>query len=84
MYTVEDETFQQARAVVSALARELAAQQASRSRLPVDLRDLVRRSAPSDLAPGGEVAYLQAIADKLEKSFPISELFPRRRRAGRS
>lgn len=84
MYTVEDETFQQARAVLSSLAGELTAQQASGSRHVVDLHDLVRRSAPGDLAPGGEADYLRAIADKLEKSFPISELFPRRRRAGRS
>ena len=83
MYTVEDETFVQARAVVSALARELAAQQASGTWHPVDLRDLVRRGR-DDLPAGGETAYVGALADKLEKSFPIAELFPRRRRANRS
>jgi hypothetical protein len=83
MYTVEDETFVEARAIVSALAGELAAQRASGSRHPVDLHDLVRRST-DHLPEGGETAYLVAIADRLEKSFPISELFPRRRRADRS
>lgn len=84
MFTVEDETFRQARAVLSSLARELTAQQASGSRHSVDLHELVRRSAATDLAPGDEADYLHAIADRLEKSFPISELFPRRRRAGGS
>lgn len=83
MYTVEDETFVQARAIVSAVARELAAQQASGSRHRVALHDLVRRSR-GDLPEGGETAYVGAIAEKLEKSFPISELFPRRRRGDRS
>jgi len=80
MYTVEDETFVQARDILSALARELAAQQASGSPHAVDLLDLVRRIR-DDLPEGGETAYVGAIADKLEKSFPISELFPCRRRA---
>ncbi|MEX0626578.1 MAG: hypothetical protein WD402_08535 [Chloroflexota bacterium] len=81
MYTVDDETFVQARAILSALAREVEAQQASGSRQPVDLQDLVRRSTTDDLPPHGEADYLHSIADRLERSFPISDLFPRRRRA---
>lgn len=81
MYTVEDETFVQARAILSSLARELDAQQASGSQHPVDLHQLIRHAAPPDLESGGEATYLHAIADRLERSFPISELFPRRRRA---
>ncbi len=84
MYTVGDETFVQARAVLSSLARELDAQQASGSHHPVDLYELIRRAAPAGLEVGGEVAHLHSIADKLAKSFPIEELFPRRRRAGSS
>jgi len=82
MYTVEDETFQRARAIVSALSRELTSQQAAGTRLPVDLHELIRRSAVKDLAVDGEAEYLHALADRLERSFPIDELFPRRRRAG--
>lgn len=81
MYTVEDQMFVQARAIISALARELEAQQASGARQPVDLHDLIRRSTNEDLPPNGEADYLHSIAVRLEKSFPISELFPRRRRA---
>jgi hypothetical protein len=81
MYTVEDETFQQARSILVALARELDAQQAAGSRRPVDLHDLVRRSARGDLPESGEADHLHALAEKLQKSFPISELFPRKRRS---
>jgi len=81
MYTVEDQTFVQARAILSALARELETQQASGSRQPVDLHDLIRRSTTDDLPPRGEADYLHSLAEKLEKSFPISEMFPRKRRA---
>jgi hypothetical protein len=80
MYTVEDETFVQARAILSSVARELGAQQASGSRHPVDLHALIRRAAAVNLNPGGEARYLHAIAERLEKSFPIEELFPRRLR----
>jgi hypothetical protein len=81
MYVVEDETFRQARAIISALARELAEQEASRFGRPVDLRKLIRHSASAELPVGGEAEYLSAIADKLEKTFPIEEMFPRKRRA---
>jgi hypothetical protein len=81
MYTVEDETFVQARAVLSSLARELDAQQASGLRHAVDLHALISGAAAGDLEAGSEASYLHAIADRLEKSFPIEELFPRRRRA---
>ena len=84
MYTVEDDLFQRARSIISSLARELTAQQASGSTSPLDLRDLVRRSTNGELPPGGEVDYLQSIADGLARSFPISELFPRRLRARNS
>ena len=80
MYTVEDETFRRARGIVSALSRELTSQEASGSSHAVDLRELVRSAADSG-QPGGEAEYVRAIADRLEKSFPIEELFPRKRRA---
>jgi hypothetical protein len=81
MYTVEDETFVQARAILSSVARELDAQQLSGTQHAVDLHELIRGAAPADLEPGGEAGYLRSIATRLEKSFPIAELFPRRRRA---
>jgi len=81
MYTVEDKLFQRTRSLVSSLSRELTAQRDGAVRRPVDLRDLVRGAAAIDLAEGNEADYVQAIADQLEKSFPIAELFPRRRRA---
>jgi hypothetical protein len=84
MYTVEDELFQRTRSLVASLSRELTAQRDGGVRRPVDLRDLVRGAAPIDLAEGSEADYLDAIADQLEKSFPIAELFPRRRRTGSS
>lgn len=83
MYTVEDETFQQARAIVVALARELDGQKAAGSRRPVDVHNLVRRSTSAELPPDGEADDLHALADKLQKTFPIDELFPRKRRADR-
>lgn len=82
MYTVEDETFRRARAIISALSKELSSQRESGSPHPVDLQELVRRTATAGLQEGGEADYLSAIADRLEKSFPIEELFPRRRKTG--
>ena len=81
MYTVEDETFRGARGIVSALSRELTSQEASGSSHPVNLGALIRSAAPT-VPVGGETEYVRAIADKLEKSFPIEELFPRKRRRG--
>lgn len=81
MYTVEDETFRQARAIVSEIAAELSSQRESGSRRAVDLGALIRSAAPT-VPVGGEAEYLRAIADRLEKSFPIEELFPRKRRRG--
>jgi len=81
MYIVEDETFLRARSILSALAMELTGQHEPGSGGPVDLRGLVRRSARIDLPEGGETDYLASIADKLERTFPIDELFPRKRRA---
>jgi hypothetical protein len=82
MYTVEDETFRPARAIISELSRELSSQRASGSPRPIDLQELVRRAATAGLPEGGEADYLHAIADRLEKTFPIEELFPRRRKSG--
>jgi hypothetical protein len=79
MYVVEDETFQRARSIISTLAAELAEQEASRFGRPIDLRKVIRHSAGADLPVGGEADYLSAIADKLEKTFPIEALFPRKR-----
>ncbi len=81
MYSVEDETFQRARSILSSLARELAGQQESGIQRPVDLQDLVRRSAKVDLPEGGEADYLNSVAETLERMYPIDELFPRKRRA---
>jgi hypothetical protein len=81
MYTVEDETFRQARSIVSAVAAELSVQPGSGPAHPVDLRELIRSAAPS-VPAGGEAEYVRAIAEGLEKSFPIEELFPRKRRRG--
>jgi hypothetical protein len=80
MYTIEDETFRRARAIVSALSRELTSQGAAGSSHPVNLGELVRSAADS-VQPGAEAEYVRAIADRLEKSFPVEELFPRKRRA---
>ena len=84
MYTVEDDLFQRARSVIESLARELTAQKADGATHPIDVHDLVRRSTTDELPPGGEADYLQSMADGLARSFPISELFPRRRRARNS
>ena len=81
MYTVEDETFVQARAILSSVARELDAQRLSGAWHAVDLHQLIRSAAPAGLEPGHEAEYALRIAERLEKSFPIAELFPRRRRA---
>jgi len=80
MYAVEDETFRQARSVLSALATELTEQSVSGLRRPVDLQELVRRSAPVEVSEGGETEYLSSIAASLERTFPVEELFPRKRR----
>jgi hypothetical protein len=82
MYVVEDETFQRARSVVSSLASELTGQEESGVKRPVDLRELIRRSADVHLPEGGEAEYLHSIAEKLQRTFPIEELFPRKRRTG--
>ena len=81
MYAVEDELFQEARSILVALARELDAQEAAGTRHPVDLHELVRRSARGGLAENGEAAHLHALAERLQRSFPIGELFPRKRRS---
>jgi hypothetical protein len=81
MYTVEDETFRQARAIVSAVAAELSGQRESGPSRAADLGALIRSAAPT-VPVGGEAEYVRAIADRLEKSFPIEELFPRKRRRG--
>jgi hypothetical protein len=81
MYAVEDETFREARSVLSAVAKELAEQSVSGLRRPVDLHELVRRSAPVEIPEGGESEYLSSIAASFERTFPVEELFPRKRRA---
>lgn len=81
MYVVEDETFRQARALLSALATELRDHDPSGADAPIDLQALIRRSAGGDLSAGGEAAYVASIARSLERLFPVEELFPRRRRA---
>ena len=52
MYLVEDEPFQQARSIVSALAKELAEQEASRFGRPVDLRKVIRHAAGAERRAG--------------------------------
>ena len=84
MYVIEDETFQRARSILIALARELAAQEQAGIRRPVELLEIVRRSAGGDLPTDGALAFLRSTVDRLEKSFPIDELFPRRRRGGKT
>ena len=54
MYVVEDETFQRARSILSAISKDLASQEESGYRRPVDLRALVRGAAGVDLPEGGE------------------------------
>ena len=81
MFTVEDETFRQARAIVSMIAAELVNQRESGSSRPVDLGALIRSAAPTVLV-GSESEYVRGIAERLQKSFPIEELFPRKRRRG--
>ena len=81
MYVVEDETFRQARSILAALAKELTAREESGSDSPIDLTELIRRSAEADLPADGEAAYVAAVARSLERLFPIEEMFPRKRRA---
>ena len=83
MYVMDDETFQRARSIVSSLAKEFAGQTESGIGRPVDLRELVRRSALVDLPEDGEAGYLSSVAAKLEKMYPIGELFPRKPRRAR-
>lgn len=80
MYAVDNETFQRARSIVSALSQELVAQEDAAVRRPVDPRLLIRRSADVDLPEDGEVAYLAGLVADLARLFPVEELFPRRRR----
>ena len=58
MYIVEDETFRQARAILSALAKELTDPEDSGSGSPIDVQALIQRSASVDLPAGGEAAYV--------------------------
>ena len=81
MYIVEDETFRQARSILSALAKGLTEGEDSESGSPIDVHALIRRSAEADLPAGGEAAYVSSVAETLERLFPIEELFPRKRRA---
>ena len=79
MYTVEDELMDQARAVLAALATELRAQEAAGEMAPVHVRSLIRGAAAGAVAEGEEVAYLASIADRLERLYPIADLFPSKR-----
>jgi len=81
MYIVEDETFRQARSILSALAKGLTEGEDSESDSPIDLTELIQRSAGVDLPAGGEAAYVSSVSAALERLFPIEELFPRKRRA---
>jgi hypothetical protein len=80
MYAVDDETFRRARSILSAVAKELADESAGGRRL-VDLHELVRRAANLEMPDGGESDYVSTIAASLERTFPVEELFPRKRRA---
>lgn len=84
MYIVEDETFERARSILSCLASELTGQQDSRIQPPVDLQGLIRRSTDVDLPENGEAAYVNSIADRLQRSYPIEQLFPRKRRSDKA
>ena len=79
MFTLEDELMVQARSVLSALAAELRVQEAAGEMAPIHVRSLIRASAPTDVAEGEEVAYLGSIANRLERLFPIADLFPSKR-----
>ncbi len=79
MFTLEDELMLQARAVLTALAADLRAQEAASEMAPVHVRSLIRRSAPTEVDEGGEVEYLGSIADRLERLYPIADLFPSKR-----
>jgi hypothetical protein len=81
MYAVEDATFRRARSLVAALAQELSALEESGSRSAADLRELVRRSADSELPKDGEAAYVAGLAADLARLFSVEEMFPRKRRA---
>ena len=79
MFTLEDDLMLQARAVLTALAAELRAQEAAGEMAPVHVRALIRRSAGEAVAEGEEVAYLGSITDRLERLYPIADLFPSKR-----
>jgi hypothetical protein len=79
MYTIEDGLMHQAQAVLTALATELRAQEASGEMAPVHIRSLIREASAGGVAEGDEVAYLASIADRLEGLFPIADLFPSKR-----
>lgn len=83
MYAVDDEVFLRARSLVTALARELTAQEQSGSKVGVDLSELVRRSADA-IPDGGEASYVSGLATDLAKLFSVEAMFPRKRRAHRS
>ncbi len=76
MYTVEDDLLLQARAVLSALASELRAQDVAGEMAQIHVRSLIRRSASTAVAEGEEIAHLGSIADRLERLFPIADMFP--------
>jgi len=82
MYAVEDETFKRARDIVAALAEELTTQEDSGFPRPVDLHELIRRSADVTLPEGGEAGYVSAVAADLKRLFSIEEMFPQKPRAG--
>jgi hypothetical protein len=79
VYTVEDELMDQARAVLSALAAELRTQEDAGEMAPVHVRSLIRDASAGGVAEGEEVAYLASIADRLERLYPIADLFPSKR-----
>jgi len=81
MYAVEDATFRRARSIVVALAKELTAQKEAGTKRPVDVQELVRRSADVTLPEGGEAAYVSTLAADLTRLFSVEEMFPRKRRA---
>jgi len=79
MYTVEDELFDQTRAILRGLAAELRAQEASGEMAPIHVRALIRRAtaeAEHPVEEGDEAVWLGSIADRLDSYFPIAKLFP--------
>jgi hypothetical protein len=79
MYTVEDELFEEARAILHGLAAELRGQEANGEMAPIHIRSLIRRATADTPAPvleGEEVDRLGSIADRLDSYFPVAKLFP--------